>query len=84
MELPTPHPILLVKYIFMFLLRTVIGICKLCRSQHGAAHLEVPTSSELQPSAEPMAVREPETSLSSLQEQSSEVSFLLSIFDWFS
>ena len=68
----------------MFLLRTVIGICKLCRSQHGAARLEVPTSPEIQPSAEPIAVREPETSLSSLQEQPSEVSFLLCIFLKFS
>lgn len=66
----------LLKYIFMFLLG------KLCRSEHGAAVLEVPTSLELQPSPEPIAVRESETNLSSLQEQTSEVSFLLSIFAW--
>ena len=55
----------------------IIGICKLCRSEHGAALLEVPISPELQPSAEPIAVREPETSLSSLQEQPSVVRFYL-------
>ena len=47
----------------------IIGICKLFRSEHGAALVEFPISPELQPSAEPIAVREPETSLSSLQEQ---------------
>ena len=63
----------------MFSPQIIIGICKLCRGEHGAALLEVLTSPELQPSDEPIAVREPETSLSSLQERPSEVSFILSI-----
>ena len=48
----------------MFLLRSVKGICKLWWSENGAAPLEVLTSLELQPSAEPIAVREPGTNLS--------------------
>lgn len=64
------------------MLRTIIGICKLCRREHSAALLEVLTLPELQPSAERITVREPETSPSSSQEQASEVSFLLSIFAW--
>ena len=68
----------------MFSPRIIIGICKLCRGEHGAALLEVLTLPELQPSDEPIAVREPETSLSSLQEQPNEVSFILSILGWFS
>ena len=42
------------------------GICKLCRSEHGAA---------LQPSPDPIAVSEPGPSLSLLREQSSELNF---------
>ena len=74
----SPYPIPFIKYIFIFLLRIIIGICKLCRSEHGAALLTI--SPELQPpSAEPIAVREPETSLSSLQEQPGEVRFYFPI-----
>ena len=64
----------------MFLLRTITGICRLCRSEHGAALVVEPASPELQPSPDPTAVSEPGTSLSSLREQSIEVNFLLCIF----
>ena len=66
-----PFSFSLLKYILMFLLRTITGICKLCRSEHGAA---------LQPSPDPIAVSEPGPSLSSLREQSSELNFLICIF----
>ena len=39
----------------MFLLRTITGICKLCRSEHGAALVVEPASPELQPSPAPIA-----------------------------
>ena len=70
----------LLKYILMFLLRTITGICKLCRSEHGAALVVEPASPELQPSPNPLAVSEPGLSLSSFLEQSSEVNFLLCMF----
>ena len=56
----------------MFLLRTITGICKLCRSEHGAALVVEPASPELQPSPDLIAVSEPGPSLSSLREQSSD------------
>ena len=64
----------------MFLLRTITGICKLCRSEHGAALVVEPASPELQPSPAPIAVSEPGPSLSLLREQCSEVNFPLCIF----
>ena len=68
-----PFSFSLLKYILMFLLRTITGICKLCRS-------EQPALPELQPSPDPIAVSEPGPSLSSLREQSSELNFLICIF----
>lgn len=67
----------------MFLLRTITGICKLCRSEHGAALVVEPASPEPQPSLDPTAVSEPGFTLSSLREQPSEVNFLLCIFPRF-
>ena len=64
----------------MFLLRTITGICKLCRSEHGAALAVEPALPELQPSPDPITVSEPGPSLSSLREQSSELNFLICIF----
>ena len=75
-----PFSFSLLKYILMFLLRTITGICKLCRSEHGAALVVKPASQELQPSPDPIAVSEPGPSMSSLRQQSSEVNFLLCIF----
>ena len=75
-----PFSFSLLKYILMFLLRTITGICKLRRSEHSAALVVEPASPELQPSPDPIVVSEPGPSLSSLQEQSSEINFLLCIF----
>ena len=78
-----PFSFSLLKYISVFLLRTITGICKLCRSEHGAALVVEPASPELQPSPDPIAVSEPGPSVSSPREQSSEVNFLLCILAQF-
>ena len=75
-----PFSLSILKYILMSLLRTITGICKLCRSEHGAALVVEPASPKLQPSPDPIAISEPGPSPSSLREQSIEVNFLLRIF----
>ena len=51
-----PFSFSLLKYILMFLLRTMTGICKLRRSKHSAALVVEPASPELQPSPDPIVV----------------------------
>ena len=57
------------------MLLTIVGICRLCCSEHGPTILEVPSTTENQasPVHMPTPVSEPGASFSSLQEQSIEV-----------